>query len=77
MEQEGGSDLIQLWLAVDNFQQQLTKNVTSGDGKSGPANDWEQDQNDAMVIYDRCVNKIYKVSENYSVTIIINKIYPN
>ncbi|XP_005106289.1 A-kinase anchor protein 10, mitochondrial [Aplysia californica] len=45
MEQEGGSDLMQLWLAADNFQQQLSA--------AGPGYDWEQAQNDAMVIYDR------------------------
>ncbi|CAG5117418.1 unnamed protein product [Candidula unifasciata] len=45
MEQEGASDLMQMWLAADNFQQQLTS--TTG------CYDPEQAQNDAMVIYDR------------------------
>ncbi|XP_059144716.1 A-kinase anchor protein 10, mitochondrial-like isoform X2 [Physella acuta] len=45
IEQEGASDLMQLWLAADNFQQQLT--ITGGQY------DGEQAQVDAMVIYDR------------------------
>ncbi|XP_013068214.2 A-kinase anchor protein 10, mitochondrial-like isoform X1 [Biomphalaria glabrata] len=45
MEQEGASDLMQMWLAVDNFQQQLTSTNGSYDA--------EQAQADAMVIYDK------------------------
>ena len=45
MEQEGGSDLMQLWLAAGNFQMQMTS--------AGGKHDWEQAQSDAMVIYER------------------------
>lgn len=45
MEQEGGSDLLQFWLATDNFQQHLL----SCDGHY----DGMQAQSDAMVIYDK------------------------
>ncbi|KAH9502434.1 A-kinase anchor protein 10, mitochondrial [Bulinus truncatus] len=45
MEQEGASDLMQMWLAADNFQQQLISTNGSYDG--------DQAQLDAMVIYDR------------------------
>lgn len=53
MEQEGASDLMQMWLAADNFQQQLTSTSTSG------CYDPEQAQNDAMVIYDRWAKMTY------------------
>ncbi|CAL1534676.1 unnamed protein product [Lymnaea stagnalis] len=45
MEQEGASDLMQMWLAAENFQQQLLSTSGSYDG--------EQAQIDAMVLYDR------------------------
>lgn len=45
MEQEGGSDLLQFWLATDNFQQHLL----SCDGHY----DGIQAQSDAMIIYDK------------------------
>ncbi|XP_041348030.1 A-kinase anchor protein 10, mitochondrial-like [Gigantopelta aegis] len=45
MEQEGGSQLLQFWLAADNFQQHLTTQRGSYDGI--------QAQNDAMILYDK------------------------
>ena len=47
MEQEGGSDLLQFWLATDNFQQHLLSCEGEYDGM--------QAQSDAMVIYDKYV----------------------
>ncbi|ESO83252.1 hypothetical protein LOTGIDRAFT_133668, partial [Lottia gigantea] len=44
LEQEGGSDLLQFWMAVDNFQKHL---------KSQGEYDGIQAQNDAMVFYDK------------------------
>ncbi|CAL1541144.1 unnamed protein product, partial [Lymnaea stagnalis] len=44
MEQEGASDLMQMWLAAENFQQLLS---TSG------SYNCKQAQIDAMVLYDR------------------------
>ena len=45
MEQEGGSNLLQFWLALDNFQKHL---MSAGDTYDGL-----EAQNDAMVIYDK------------------------
>ena len=47
MEQEGGSDLLQFWLATDNFQQHLLSCEGEYDGM--------QAQSDAVVIYDKYV----------------------
>ena len=53
MEQEGGRDLVQLWVDVQHFQQQLLANVTNTSEKCGSSGNWEQTQNDAMVIYEK------------------------
>lgn len=45
MEQEGAIDLLQCWLAIDNFQQQLSSQHGKYDGIEA--------QNDAMVIYEK------------------------
>ncbi|XP_048769790.2 A-kinase anchor protein 10, mitochondrial-like [Ostrea edulis] len=45
MEQEGGSKLLQFWLAVDNFQQHLLSYDDNYDGMEA--------QSDAMVLYDK------------------------
>ncbi|XP_061166305.1 A-kinase anchor protein 10, mitochondrial-like [Saccostrea echinata] len=45
MEQEGGSELLQFWLAVDNFWQHLMSCEGTYDGM--------QAQSDAMVLYDK------------------------
>ena len=45
MEQEGAMDLLQCWLAMDNFQQQLSERHGYYDGMEA--------QNDAMVIYEK------------------------
>ncbi|XP_062588041.1 A-kinase anchor protein 10, mitochondrial-like [Saccostrea cucullata] len=45
MEQEGGSELLQFWLAVDNFRQHLMSFEGTYDGM--------QAQSDAMVLYDK------------------------
>ncbi len=45
MEQEGGSKLLQCFLAIHNFQEQLTEQYGEYDGTMA--------QDDAMVIYDK------------------------
>ena len=45
MEQEDAIDLLQCWLAIDNFQQQLSSQHGHYDATEA--------QNDAMVIYDK------------------------
>lgn len=45
MEQESGSKLLQCFLAIHNFQEQLTEQYGTYDGSMA--------QSDAMVIYDK------------------------
>lgn len=45
MDQEGASDLLQCWLAMENFQQQLSEHHGRYDASEA--------QKDAMVIYDK------------------------
>ena len=45
LEQEGGSNLLQFWIAADNFQQLLLSSDGVYDGMEA--------QSDAMVIYDK------------------------
>ena len=58
MEQAHGRRLLQCWLDLDSFQQHMqasSKTVTSLDEKNEAQCDWQQMQDDAMVLYDKCV----------------------
>lgn len=45
VEQEGGRSMLQLWVAVSNFRQQLIEEA--------PSYDPMQAQTDAMILYDK------------------------
>lgn len=47
MEQEGGSNILQFWIAVENFEKHLKSHEAGYDGM--------QAQSDAMVLYNKYV----------------------
>lgn len=54
MEQDGASNLMQFWIAADNFQLQLLQQQQQG------GYDGMQAQADAMILYDKWVHRAHR-----------------
>lgn len=57
MEKEDAVNILQFWLAADNFQSQLAAKKGQYDGQEA--------QNDAMILYDKWVLLMYSASGKY------------